>query len=79
MEKGHKPINFQKFHTDMLDNSLLHLVIPIKDITSQNGPFTYIDAPTSKIIMSSVKYQGGRLEDSTINKYANNFNSHLII
>ena len=48
MQKGEKPINFQKFHTDMLDKSLLHLVVPIRKISSLNGPFTFVDAPTSK-------------------------------
>ena len=69
MEVGQKPINFQKFHIDMLDKSLLHLVIPIKNISEENGPFTYIDAPTSKKIISAVKYQGGRLNDKIIKKY----------
>ena len=54
----------------MLDKSLLHLVIPIKKISEENGPFTYIDAPTSKKIISAVKYQGGRLNDKIIKKYA---------
>ena len=61
MEVGQKPINFQKFHIDMLDKSLLHLVIPIKNISEENGPFTYIDALKSKKIISAEKYQVGRL------------------
>ena len=70
MQKREKPINFQKFHTDMLDKSLLHLVVPIRKISSLNGPFTFVDAPTSKKIMSAIQYEGGRVEDKIIKKYA---------
>ena len=70
MQKGEKPINFQKFHTDMLDKSLLHLVVPIKKISSLNGPFTFVDAPTSKKIMSAIEYEGGRVDGKIIKKYA---------
>ena len=74
MPKNYDPINFQKFHVDMLDKSLLHLVIPIKNISDKNGPFTYVDAPTSKKIMSNLNYQGGRIEDEYIHKYAKKSN-----
>ena len=70
MKPTQKPINFQKFHTDMLDESLLHLVIPIDNISVKNGPFTYIDAPMSSKIMKKIRYEGGRVEDNIIKKYA---------
>ena len=67
-------INFQNYHSDLLDKSVLHLVIPIKKIASNNGPFTFIDAINSKRIMTAINYQGGRISDSMIDKFINKMN-----
>ena len=79
LKKGHVNMNFQNYHSDLLDTSLLHLVIPIKNITKNNGPFTFLDSNISKKIVSLVDYRGGRISDETINKYVKKSNIKELI
>lgn len=70
MKKNQKAANAQRYHTDMLDPSLLHLIIPIYDISENNGPFTYIDVKTSKKIMNAIDHQRGRIDDGVVLQFA---------
>ena len=68
-KNNYNPINFQNFHSDLLDESVLHLVIPIRNIYSENGPFTFIHPTASKRITEATNYQGGRISDDIVYKY----------
>ena len=74
MKASEKPTGAQKFHRDLHDKSLMHLVIPIYDLDKNSGPFTYVDAITSDKIINFVRHKGGRIEDRIIYKFANEEN-----
>ncbi len=70
MKSGEQPIHAQRFHRDINDKSIFHLVMPIYDISDKNGPFTFIDVETSKKIISNSNNKTGRINDDLVYKYA---------
>jgi len=70
MKASEKPINAQRFHRDLHDKKLLHLVIPIYEIKDEHGPFTYIDTKTSKKIVDFLGHKGGRIDDDDVHRFA---------
>ena len=62
-------INAQKFHRDTGDKNIIHMVIPVMNIKEHNGPFTYINAKKSKVIIDALKHEDGRVDDDVIERF----------
>ena len=56
----------EKFHLDQQSKRQLHVVLPVNDINHSNGPFSFLDAVSTKIVLKKEKYLGGRMEDNDV-------------
>jgi hypothetical protein len=66
----------QLFHRDVGEKKLIHLIICLSKTDKGDGPFTYIDAVSSKRIMKKLGHQAGRVSDKDV---ADNLNEGKII
>ena len=56
----------QLFHRDVGEKDLLHMIVTVSETTSDSGPFTYIDAVNSKLVMDQLGHQAGRVSDADV-------------
>lgn len=63
----------QLFHKDTASKKLLKFVFNIRDISEKNGPFSFLDAPTSTVLSNSINYGARgvsyRADDKTAAKF----------
>ena len=54
------------FHLDGLDTSCLRVYMYLNDVSDDNGPFSILPKPDSKIVLNKTKYSGGVIADKEV-------------
>ena len=60
----------QLFHRDLNDETLIHFIMPVYKINSNNGPFSYLDVEKSKKVYNKINCDN-RVSDKEVYKIVN--------